>query len=140
MGGFGFDEIVLVILIAILAFGKDLPRVARKAGLFIKRARRYLLDIKEDIERQIPMEELDLQEDIDHAVNSPLRSDSKEPLPYIPSEDPEEDSEEDPGEWDSLEEDPEDSCPEEKNLEELAKSGEEGSEKTEEPESRPLDN
>ena len=61
MGGFGFDELLLILLIAILAFGKDLPRVARKAGILIRRARRYLLDIKEDIERQIPMEELDLQ-------------------------------------------------------------------------------
>ena len=90
MGGFGFDELLLVLLIAILAFGKDLPRVARKAGLLVRRARRYLLDIKEDIERQIPMEELDLREDIENAIDPLPGSDSgsQEPLPYIPGEDP----------------------------------------------------
>ncbi len=86
MGGFGFDELLLIMLISILAFGKDLPRVARKAGMFVRRARRYLLDIKEDIERQIPMEELDLQEDI-HLDNSQTRSGAQPPRPYIPEED-----------------------------------------------------
>lgn len=86
MFGFAFEELILVILISILAFGKDLPRVARKAGMFVRRARRYLLDIKEDIERQIPMEELDLQEDI---YLDPSRTDSgsQNPRPYIPEED-----------------------------------------------------
>jgi sec-independent protein translocase protein TatB len=90
MGGFGFDEILMIMLISVLAFGKDLPRVARKAGLLVRRARRYLLDIKEDIERQIPMEELDLREDIENAIDPLPGSDSgsQEPLPYIPEEDP----------------------------------------------------
>jgi len=99
MFGFAFEELVLVILISILAFGKDLPRVARKAGMFIRRARRYLLDIKEDIERQIPMEELDLQEDINLDSSSSTNSGSQAPRPYIPEEDLTEEEEE---EWDSL--------------------------------------
>jgi|TARA_B100001971_G_C18195576_1_gene541226 sec-independent protein translocase protein TatB len=98
MFGFAFEELVLVILISILAFGKDLPRVARKAGMFIRRARRYLLDIKEDIERQIPMEELDLQEDINLDISSSTNSGSQAPRPYIPEEDLTEEEEE----WDSL--------------------------------------
>ena len=98
MFGFAFEELVLVILISILAFGKDLPRVARKAGMFIRRARRYLLDIKEDIERQIPMEELDLQEDINLDISSSTNSGSQAPRPYIPEEDLTEEVEE----WDSL--------------------------------------
>ena len=97
MFGFAFEELVLVILISILAFGKDLPRVARKAGMFIRRARRYLLDIKEDIERQIPMEELDLQEDINLDISSSTNSGSQTPRPYIPEEDLTEEEE-----WDSL--------------------------------------
>ena len=94
MFGFAFEELVLVILISILAFGKDLPRVARKAGMFIRRARRYLLDIKEDIERQIPMEELDLQEDINLDSSSSTNSGSQAPRPYIPEEDLTEEEEE----------------------------------------------
>ncbi len=97
MFGFAFEELVLVILISILAFGKDLPRVARKAGMFVRRARRYLLDIKEDIERQIPMEELDLQEDI-YLDPSRTNSGSQNPRPYIPEEDLTEEEEE----WDTL--------------------------------------
>ena len=94
MFGFAFEELILVILISILAFGKDLPRVARKAGMFIRRARRYLLDIKEDIERQIPMEELDLQEDINLDISSSTNSGSQTPRPYIPEEDLTEEEEE----------------------------------------------
>ena len=110
MFGFAFEELVLVILISILAFGKDLPRVARKAGMFIRRARRYLLDIKEDIERQIPMEELDLQEDINLDSSSSTNSGSQTPRPYIPEEDlteeEEEEEEEEPPQQQTEEENP----------------------------------
>lgn len=56
MGSFGFEEMLVVAVVAILAFGKDLPQIARKAGKWYGKVKRQLSDMKEDIVRQIPDE------------------------------------------------------------------------------------
>jgi Tat protein translocase TatB subunit len=58
MGDIGFSELVAIVIIAILLYGKDLPQAARKlAGLYSK-FRRQITDLKDELHRQIPAEEL----------------------------------------------------------------------------------
>ncbi|HZL71803.1 MAG TPA: twin-arginine translocase TatA/TatE family subunit [Planctomycetota bacterium] len=61
MGSFGFEEMLVVAVVAILAFGKDLPQFARKAGKWYGKIKRQLSDMKEEIVRQIP-EDIDEDE------------------------------------------------------------------------------
>ncbi len=55
----GFSELLLVGLIALLVFGPErLPSLARTAGMWLGRARRFLGSVKADIEQELKAEEL----------------------------------------------------------------------------------
>lgn len=55
----GFFELLLVGLVALLVFGPErLPSLARTAGLWIGRGRRFLSTVKADIEQELKAEEL----------------------------------------------------------------------------------
>jgi sec-independent protein translocase protein TatB len=55
----GFSELVLIGIVALLVLGPErLPKVARAAGLWAGRARRFLSTVKADIDREIKAEEL----------------------------------------------------------------------------------
>jgi sec-independent protein translocase protein TatB len=55
----GFGELVLIALVALVVIGPErLPRVARTAGLWLGRARRMIISVKADIEREMKAEEL----------------------------------------------------------------------------------
>jgi sec-independent protein translocase protein TatB len=55
----GFSELILVALVALVVIGpKDLPRVARIAGLWLGRARRTLASVKAEIDREMKADEL----------------------------------------------------------------------------------
>jgi Tat protein translocase TatB subunit len=58
MGDIGFSELVVIVIIAILIYGKDLPQAARKLASIYSKFRRQLTDIKDEIQRQIPVEEI----------------------------------------------------------------------------------
>jgi len=59
MFDFGFWELVLIAVVALLVVGPErLPGVARQAGLWIGRARRFMSSVRSDIEREIQAEEL----------------------------------------------------------------------------------
>ena len=58
MEGFSFSEIVLIIIIAIIIYGKDLPQAARKLATIYSKFKRQLSDVREEIARQIPMDEI----------------------------------------------------------------------------------
>ena len=75
----GFWELAMVGLVALLVIGpKDLPRVARKAGLWIGRARRTLTSLKDEIDREFRAQEL--QEILNkQALNNPLERILEEP-------------------------------------------------------------
>ncbi len=55
----GFSEIVVVMIVALLVVGPErLPGLARKAGLWAGRAKRFMQNVKADIDREIAAEEL----------------------------------------------------------------------------------
>ena len=76
----GFWELAMVALVALLVIGpKDLPRVARKAGLWVGRARRTLTSLKDEIDREFRAQEL--QEILNkQALNNPLERILEEPV------------------------------------------------------------
>ena len=55
----GFSELVLVALMALLILGpKRLPEVARAAGMWLGRLRRFVDNVKRDFDRELHSEEL----------------------------------------------------------------------------------
>src|SRR4030095_9923372 len=58
MDGFSFSEIIIIIIIAIIIYGKDLPQAARKMATLYSKFKRQLSDVRDEISRQIPMEEI----------------------------------------------------------------------------------
>jgi len=55
----GFSEMLLVGLIALLVFGPErLPKVARQAAMWIKKARSMASSVKQEIDRELQLQEL----------------------------------------------------------------------------------
>jgi len=55
----GFWELAFIGVIALLVFGPErLPEVARTAGLWVSRVRRFITSVKRDVEQEIRAEEL----------------------------------------------------------------------------------
>jgi sec-independent protein translocase protein TatB len=55
----GFWELAIIGVVALLVIGPErLPRVARTAGLWLGRARRFVATVKADIDREIAADEL----------------------------------------------------------------------------------
>lgn len=60
----GFSEMLMVGLIALLVFGPErLPRVAKEAALWIKKARTMANSVKQEIDRELQLQ--DLKESMD---------------------------------------------------------------------------
>jgi Sec-independent protein translocase protein TatA len=81
MGSLGFDELLVVILVAIIVFGKNLPQVARKVGQYYARFKRHISDLKDDFQRQMP----DIEEDVKAPEPPPAAPDPPPPLGTTPS-------------------------------------------------------
>jgi sec-independent protein translocase protein TatB len=55
----GFSEMLLVGLIALLVFGPErLPKVAREAALWIRKARSMASSVKQEIDREMQLQEM----------------------------------------------------------------------------------
>ena len=55
----GFSELMVIGIVALLVIGPErLPKVARTLGFLLGRARRYVSDVKSDINREIQLDEL----------------------------------------------------------------------------------
>jgi sec-independent protein translocase protein TatB len=55
----GFWELSIIAVVALLVIGPEkLPRVARTAGMWLGRARRFVGSVKADIDRELAAEEL----------------------------------------------------------------------------------
>jgi len=67
-----FSELLIIALVALIVIGPErLPKVARVAGLMAGRVRRYAQDFKQEINREIELEELKrLQEEVVHTARS----------------------------------------------------------------------
>jgi sec-independent protein translocase protein TatB len=56
---FGFDKIALIGAVALIVIGPErLPKVARTVGTLLGKARRYVADVKAEVNRSIELEEL----------------------------------------------------------------------------------
>jgi sec-independent protein translocase protein TatB len=59
MFDFGFWELILVMIVALLVVGPErLPGLARQAGLWVGKAKRFIDSVRSDIEREIRADEL----------------------------------------------------------------------------------
>ena len=76
----GFSEMLMIGIVALVVIGPErLPKVARTAGLLLGRMRRYVSDIKADINREMQLEELKkLQAQVEDSARSIERSVSTE--------------------------------------------------------------
>jgi len=55
----GFAEMVVIAIVALLVIGPErLPTVARKAGMYFARLRRFVTNVKADVERELRTDEL----------------------------------------------------------------------------------
>ena len=55
----GFWELGLIALVALVVIGPErLPKVARTAGMWLGRGRRFISSVKDDIDREIKADEL----------------------------------------------------------------------------------
>ncbi len=55
----GFWEMILIAVVALLVIGPErLPEVARKTGMWVGRMRRFVTNVKADIDRELRQEEL----------------------------------------------------------------------------------
>ncbi|MCU7932335.1 MAG: Sec-independent protein translocase protein TatB [Candidatus Thiodiazotropha sp. (ex Codakia rugifera)] len=55
----GFWELTIIALVALIVIGPErLPKVARTVGLWLGRGRRFIANVKADIDKEIKAEEL----------------------------------------------------------------------------------
>jgi sec-independent protein translocase protein TatB len=55
----GFFELLVIAVVALLVVGPErLPKVARTAGMWLGRGRRFISSVKDDIDREIKADEL----------------------------------------------------------------------------------
>ena len=80
---FGFDKIALIGAVALIVIGPEkLPKVARTVGTLLGKARRYVADVKAEVNRSIELEELQKMKsqfetaahDVQSTVNSEINA------------------------------------------------------------------
>lgn len=57
MGSIGFEEILMIIVVAIIVFGRDLPSMARQAGRLYTKAKNHVLNMRDELNRAVEEEE-----------------------------------------------------------------------------------
>jgi sec-independent protein translocase protein TatB len=69
----GFFELLLIGIVGLLVIGPErLPKVARTAGMWFGRARRFVGSVKQDIEQEMRTEELKKALD-ENKIGNPLK-------------------------------------------------------------------
>jgi len=67
----GFAELLVIAVVALLVIGPErLPRVARTAGMWVGRARRFVSTVKADIDRELAAESQSLYDIVEDTRNS----------------------------------------------------------------------
>ena len=70
----GFSELVVIGLIALIVLGpKRLPEVARTAGRWMGQLRRFIADVKQDLDREMHSEDLAELRKLKHELNDTRR-------------------------------------------------------------------
>lgn len=55
----GFSEIIVIAVVAVIVIGPDkLPKIARTYGLLYGRVQRYVTGIKQDMEREVALDQM----------------------------------------------------------------------------------
>lgn len=105
MGNLDFVEILVIIVVALIVYGKDLPDVARKAGSAYVQFKRKMQSVKRDIVdnpqttdaiREVRNTLMDLKSEVRNEIEKPLReaereaavSDVDEVKPALPAPQP----------------------------------------------------
>jgi sec-independent protein translocase protein TatB len=72
MFDFGFSEIMVIAVVALIVIGPErLPAVARTLGHLMGRMQRYVNDVKADIQREVELDELrELRKDVEDSARS----------------------------------------------------------------------
>ena len=71
----GFTELMIIALVALIVIGPErLPRMARTLGHLAGRMQRYVSDAKEDINREVELDELRKMRDSVHEAASGIES------------------------------------------------------------------
>lgn len=67
-----FTELIIIAVVALLVIGPEkLPKVARTLGSLVGRMQRYVTTVKQDIERELQMDELrKLQQDVQQGTQT----------------------------------------------------------------------
>ncbi len=74
----GFWEIALISLIALMILGPErLPRVARSLGIWVRKARRMLAEVKRDIDRELDATDLKKIQEIKDEVKDTVQDSKK---------------------------------------------------------------
>ena len=65
-----FSELFVIAIVALIVIGPEkLPKVARALGLLVGRLQRYVATVKDDISREMQLEDLQkLQQEMKHSV------------------------------------------------------------------------
>jgi sec-independent protein translocase protein TatB len=70
----GFSELVLIALLALIVLGpKRLPEVARTAGRWLGKLRRFMTDVKQDFDRELRGSELEELRKLKQELNETRR-------------------------------------------------------------------
>jgi sec-independent protein translocase protein TatB len=70
----GFSELLLIGLVALIVLGpKRLPEAARAAGQWAARIRRFIADVKQDLDREMHQAELDELRQLKHELDETRR-------------------------------------------------------------------
>lgn len=93
MGSVGFEEIIVILIVAIVIFGGKLPQVARQVAQQYARLKNYLNQMREEVIRQLPTEaDLLPPEDVSHLsradVTAPTVPDATQDSPADASQQP----------------------------------------------------
>jgi sec-independent protein translocase protein TatB len=78
----GFSELVLIGLVALIVIGPErLPRVAREAGLWLRKARSLVSSVKQEIDHELQLQDLKqslLKHDSSDELKAPSDTSAKE--------------------------------------------------------------
>jgi Sec-independent protein translocase protein TatA len=90
MGSFGFEELLVVAIVAIIVWGENLPQIIRKAARYYAQLRAYLTQVRDEVIKHVP-DEKEILPDLRDALppsSMPVYMDPSDPDYKKPPEEP----------------------------------------------------